>query len=701
MVPIKLQLHNFLSYREPAPLDFQSFNLAVLSGNNGVGKSSILEAITWVIWGETRAGSDDDLIHQGTTGCWVEFVFEHENSLYRIVRKREFKGRAGQSILEFQTRHGNSSTLLGDNHWQSITEATLKTTNEKIISILKIPYEIFVNSSYLRQGHADEFTIKTPAERKEILAEVLGLNYYEELSTKAREKMRRLEEKTKMLVFQIEDLQSQIARKKEIESHYQETQKKFKKIGQEQKILKANLAKLDKDRQEYVITSEKLKILRERFVELSRVAQKLNLEKENFEKEQERIQEQLKNKEAIKVDYKKLLRLETKNEEEIIKYKNFVEINQELKVLEHIKNDLDKNTKRINQISNCPMCLRPMTKPEASKIVAHLKKEFQEKYQKKFDSFKKEIQKINYDFAVHQDIQEQIKTLATIRETYQALGLAENNLKNTQKNLKNILANFSKLKDEAEKITNKGTSLKKKLPKLEQVNLVWQEKMNEEDILNKRIMELQNSLGGLKQELVQIEKEEKELKEIEREQQDIQKEIREYEELSLAFGKKGIQAMIIEQSLLSIEEGANMLLGKITGGRMSLKFITQKAKKSPSEEDELIETLEIKIADELGERDYEMYSGGEAFRINFAIRIALSKLLASRADAHLKFLAIDEGFGMLDMAGRDDLVAAINSISPDFEKILVITHFQELKDLFPTKIEVTKDENGSHLEIVA
>lgn len=697
MIPIKLQLHNFLSYREPQPLDFTTFNLAVLSGNNGVGKSSILEAITWALWGQTRAGSDDELIHQGTTGGWVEFIFEHEGSLYRMVRKRELKGR-GQSLLEFQTRHRKTSTLLGDDHWQSITEATLKATQEKIIRILKIPYDIFVNSSYLRQGHADEFTIKTPAERKEILSDVLGLNYYEELSEKARTKARQQEEKIKLLVFQIEDLQSQIARKKEIENQYRKTGVEFQKLDTAQKKLKTKLINLEKERQEYEVTSEKLQILREQFGELQKTARELKQEKENLQKEQNRLNEQLKNKEAIERDYEKLLSLEKENEKETIKYKKYAELNQELGVLEHIKEELDKNTKRINQISTCPMCLRPMAEKEASKIIIHLKKEFQEKYQSKYERFKKEVQKINYKPKLHQKIQDEIKNLAVMRDVYQALGLAVNNLKNVQTNLKKVFANFIKIRDEAEKITKDGTKFKNKLPELQKANSQWQAVKSEEEILGGEILQLQNTLGGLKQELIQIEKQEKELKNLEKEQSESQKEIATFEELSVAFGKKGIQAMIIEQSLISIEESANELLKEITDGRMSLQFITQKAKKAA--EEELIETLEIKIADELGSRDYEMYSGGEAFRINFAIRIALSKLLAARAGTHLKFLAIDEGFGMLDAVGRDDIVAAINSISPDFEKILVITHLQELKDLFPTKIEVTKDENGSHLAMV-
>jgi exonuclease SbcC len=66
---------------------------------------------------------------------------------------------------------------------------------------------------------------------------------------------------------------------------------------------------------------------------------------------------------------------------------------------------------------------------------------------------------------------------------------------------------------------------------------------------------------------------------------------------------------------------------------------------------EIAETLNIKIFEGHGTRDYEMFSGGEAFRIDFAIRIALSRLLARRAGAPLPTLIIDEGFGTQDTDG--------------------------------------------------
>ncbi len=168
-----------------------------------------------------------------------------------------------------------------------------------------------------------------------------------------------------------------------------------------------------------------------------------------------------------------------------------------------------------------------------------------------------------------------------------------------------------------------------------------------------------------------------------------------YKELAEAFSKKGIQALLIEQALPEIEIEANRLLAKMTDNRMSLRLESQRE----TRKGDTIETLDIKIADELGTRNYEMYSGGEAFRIDLALRIALSMLLVRRAGASLPILIIDEGFGTQDSSAREKLIEAINSIQDDFEKIIVITHLEEMKDKFDTLINVTKTANGSMISI--
>ena len=169
-------------------------------------------------------------------------------------------------------------------------------------------------------------------------------------------------------------------------------------------------------------------------------------------------------------------------------------------------------------------------------------------------------------------------------------------------------------------------------------------------------------------------------------------------QLEEACGRNGVQALLIETALPEIEEHANDLLYRLSGGEMRIRFDTQRDRKSDGG---AIETLDIKIADNSGERPYENYSGGEKFRVNFAIRLALSQVLARRAGARLRTLVIDEGFGSQDPEGRQRLVEAINAVQTEFACILVITHIDELRDKFPARIEVEKTVAGSTLSLVA
>ncbi|MCW5875126.1 MAG: SMC family ATPase [Anaerolineales bacterium] len=187
--------------------------------------------------------------------------------------------------------------------------------------------------------------------------------------------------------------------------------------------------------------------------------------------------------------------------------------------------------------------------------------------------------------------------------------------------------------------------------------------------------------------------------ELEDERETLAQQASQFETLERAFGKDGVPAMLIEQALPQIEGKANEILERLSNGEMSISFITQQAYKDRRRED-LRETLEIQIRDSVGMRDYEMFSGGEAFRINFAIRLALSEVLAQRAGARLQTLVIDEGFASQDEGGRQRLVEVINLVKEDFAKILVITHVESLKDAFPSRIEVEKGPRGSQVRII-
>ena len=174
MIPVKLTLRNFMPYRE-AELSFEGIHVACLCGDNGNGKSALLDALTWALWGKARAKNDDELIHLGTLEMRVEFEFSIGRQLYRVIRKRSKPktNRPGHPTLDLQIANGNG--------FRSIAGNSIRETEEKIVKTLRMDYDTFVNSAYLLQGQADKFSKAEPYKRKEILAYILGLTRYDEL----------------------------------------------------------------------------------------------------------------------------------------------------------------------------------------------------------------------------------------------------------------------------------------------------------------------------------------------------------------------------------------------------------------------------------------------------------------------------------------------------------------------------------------
>ena len=188
MTPISLKLHNFLSYGEDVPpLDFTQFDIACLSGNNGHGKSALLDAITYALWGSARKASnermpDTGLVRQGTSEMHVTFEFELKNQ--RFLIQRRYKKGPNKRELDFQ--------LFDGKNYKSLTESdSIKPTQARINQELSLDHETFINSAFIAQGRSNVFSKKTPKERKEVLSQILGLERYDRLEEKARERRSR------------------------------------------------------------------------------------------------------------------------------------------------------------------------------------------------------------------------------------------------------------------------------------------------------------------------------------------------------------------------------------------------------------------------------------------------------------------------------------------------------------------------------
>ncbi|MCD5412596.1 MAG: SMC family ATPase, partial [Dehalococcoidia bacterium] len=253
LIPLKLALRNFMCYRDNTPpLDFSGIHVACLCGDNGNGKSALLDAMTWALWGESRARSDDDLIHQGQSEMEVEFEFLVGPVRYRVIRKRTKSRprRPGQTVLEFQVRHNGS--------FKSVSGNTVRETERKIRDTLRMDYQTFINSAFLVQGRAAEFTIKTPGERKRVLGEILGLSIYDDLEERARELGREREREKERLESNIADIERELKRKTEYEEEFQGVQASIAEIEGHLRSQEANLANYREARKDLDLKNQEL-----------------------------------------------------------------------------------------------------------------------------------------------------------------------------------------------------------------------------------------------------------------------------------------------------------------------------------------------------------------------------------------------------------------------------------------------------------
>jgi len=310
-----------------------------------------------------------------------------------------------------------------------------------------------------------------------------------------------------------------------------------------------------------------------------------------------------------------------------------------------------------------------------------------------------ELEALGYDIEAHQSLREAEQAGREVEADLRALEGARaaltpivREIEHLQEQLEELDKDLASLTEAHENAVAKLAAAEVDLPDIKEVESNLHDIQEQENRLRMEV-------GGAKQKVAVLDTLKARKAGFLEEREELTQLIANLKQLERAFGKDGIPALLIEQALPEIEETTNDLLSRLTNGRMSFSFMTQREYKDASRED-LKETLDIVIRDSVGERDYEMFSGGEAFRVNFSIRLALSEVLAKRAGARLQTLVIDEGFGSQDAQGRQRLVEAINLVRDDFEKILVITHLEELKEAFPNRIEVEKTPQGSQLTVV-
>ncbi|MDZ7845256.1 MAG: SMC family ATPase [Anaerolineales bacterium] len=251
MIPVSLEITGFLSYQEPVAIDFTGFDLACISGQNGAGKSSILDAVTWALFGRARK-HDESVINLASDAAQVTFTFEYEGNLYRAVRTNP---RGKTSSVEFHLHDG------GNDSWRPLTESSLRETDQKIADTLRLDYETFINAAFFLQGEADQFTQQSPSDRKRILSQILNLSVWEEYRKRTFQKRREIESGITRREGRAAEIRSEIAEEDSRRQQLAELEKKLAESVKERTRKEQELSEMEEVHQTIAEQSQNLEDL--------------------------------------------------------------------------------------------------------------------------------------------------------------------------------------------------------------------------------------------------------------------------------------------------------------------------------------------------------------------------------------------------------------------------------------------------------
>lgn len=394
-------------------------------------------------------------------------------------------------------------------------------------------------------------------------------------------------------------------------------------------------------------------------------------------------------KEADELSQKKLeLGYDANNhmkvKKELEKFRGYVTEN------EILKNDKIKKSQYEKELKD----IQTELKPVAEKLD---QENFSRENRKEVLNIKSALHELSYNGDKHKELRAEAKELELYSGDKDNLDKAKLGLSIRGKEEKKVSLELINEKKKLETIQKELTELKGINSESKETKQKLESATNRTTILKKKKNEILTEITRSENHLERIEKLLNKKKTVRKNIKNTNQDLVIFKELVKAFGKNGLQALIIENAVPEIEIEANKILSKLTEGSMALSLEMVKPTQKGGEK----ETLEIYIGDSSGTRSYETFSGGEAFRIDFALRVAISKFIANRSGAQLRTLVIDEGFGTQDKDGLDQFVQVINTIKDDFDKILAITHVDELKERFPVRIEVTKEPGvGSSFEVI-
>lgn len=695
---LSVYCRNFLSY-EDLELDLTPLHMAAVVGKNGAGKSSLAtETLTFALWGKGRARTLDKYIRDDADEATVGVGFASNGSEYQVSR------------TVFRSGRGNNITFLKNGADALAPKAnkaqhTVDEIQSEINRVIGLDYDSMRAGPLMVQNDSDNLMALGPSRGMELLIGLFGASQYEPFGTEAskrsgaynRDAQAAQAEVTRLLdILDGEDAANAALRSAKYD-------RSTAQLEREQ--LMTQVAGLN----------ERLSVIREQAQHaetlrqtVTTVSQRIDSDKKEYERLLRQLSEAHQVKETPEPTFPEL----TLVEDDIIRrlserYDGFRSDQTKRQVLEGklplLEQQLADMTRRASIVDTVP-CHGEGVYATCRFLVDANKRD-------EIDALTASIEKARTDLVElpsDEDVAQAGARVDRARKA-QAAGLAE------QSRRTGLVAEWRLKVDHAKQFTANGSDatarLETQIERDQQVLLRASEQLKKLDVDPMTTSTIEMQIQQVKTDLTErdrmlqmvyepavraaeiavarIEDARRELPERQKAEKEASALASIYGVLAKAFHRDGIPALIVENGVPIIEERANEILSRMPDN-YRIRLRTQRETKKGGMSDKLNIVVETNGV----QRDYELLSGGERFRIDFALRIALARVLTNRSGTSIETLIIDEGFGSQDEDGVEAMLESLSVVQDEFGLVLVITHQPAVIQRFQTRLEVSRAEGG-------
>ena len=657
-----IELVNFMSFAHESITELDQYSTIAVSGENGHGKSALLESIYYALYGEGRTKVLSDLVRDGKDEMEVALHLLDKKNGHVTIQRGISKGKGWAKYFIGEDLKAQGQTV------------------EKVVreELLGTDAATFLLTTFFGLGANDSLMKVRPSERLETMQTIAHIDVYSNiLHPAASSRSSSISGMVREAKGALVEMEKEGKSPAKVKGNLQKTQdllalrrKELSDLQNKQAAISAKLDQMTAFNTEKATLKTALKELDERKAEAKEVLDRLR------DEEKYGAQEIEKSSKAIAKAGTEIAALAT---EEVLeeKHRKASEVAAECRSAISLRETALKNP----HDANCPLCGGDLG--DLDSVLAKWKSEI-EKYNKRWEAAEEKRSEADRDL---RSLRIKVKELDRLKEEHKGL-LRERRSANTP--LEKATLDLQRASSALSRAEQRMSLVNKKIKELEKT-------FPEAEGLDKKISFALSEIGRLE---ANIEILEERIREADAQQRAILAKKRDIRAMLLdvdaatlvakAFSRYGIPIGLLQGLCGAIEEEATVIYNAFDSGQIEVSDIEDRGKPG----------IDFFLVNRTGRRSYEQLSEGQKVMVFLSVRLALSKIISKAAGIKHDFLILDEITSHLSVKRRDDLMQLIiDVLGTAFSQVFVVSH-SEIRDIFSANIVVEMKDGISTLDVL-